>query len=61
MSTLTIAGVFHIYWALGGTVGLDKVIPTKNAKALLSSGKSLTAAVGFLIFCFSLLAYLLNF
>ena len=61
MSTLTIAGVFHIYWVLGGTVGLDKVIPTKNAKALLSPGKSLTAAVGFLVLCFALLAYLLNF
>jgi len=61
ITTLTIAGVFHIYWALGGTVGLDKVIPTKDAKALLSPGKLLTAAVGLLILCFAFLAYLLNF
>ncbi|SFV57735.1 hypothetical protein MNB_SM-4-1116 [hydrothermal vent metagenome] len=50
-----------MYWALGGTVGLDKVIPTKDAKALLSPGKFLTASVGLLILCFAFLAYLLNF
>lgn len=28
-----ILGGFHIYWVLGGTFGVDKVIPTKDSTA----------------------------
>ncbi|WP_431167713.1 DUF3995 domain-containing protein [Tenacibaculum halocynthiae] len=28
--TFTLLGSFHIYWLLGGTWGVKKVIPTKN-------------------------------
>jgi len=59
--TLIIAGVFHFYWAFGGTLGLDRVIPTKDGKALLNPGKILTIIVGFIIISFAWVAYVLNF
>lgn len=59
--TLIIAGLFHFYWAFGGDIGIDKVIPTKDGKALLNPGKLLTLIVGLVLFGFALIAYLLNF
>jgi len=61
ITTLFIAGVFHFYWAFGGTLGLDRAIPTKDGKALLSPGKLLTIIVGFIILNFAWVAYVLNF
>ncbi len=40
ITTLVIAGIFHFYWALGGKIGLDRAIPTKDGKALLNPKKS---------------------
>ena len=59
--TLVIAGVFHFYWTFGGTLGLDRAIPTKDGKALLNPGKILTIIVGFIILGFAWVAYILNF
>ena len=59
--TLIIAGLFHFYWALGGTLGLDRAIPTRNGKALLNPGKILTIIVGFIILSFACVAYVLSF
>lgn len=59
--TLTIAGLFHFYWAFGGTLGLDRAIPTKDGIALLNPGKILTIIVGFIILSFAWIAYVLNF
>ena len=61
ITTLVIAGVFHFYWAFGGTLGLNRAIPTKDGKALLNPGKLLTMIVGFIILCFAWVAYILNF
>ena len=61
ITTLVIAGVFHFYWAFGGTLGLDRAIPTKDGKALLNPGKILTIIVGFIILSFAWVAYVLNF
>jgi len=61
ITTLAIAGVFHFYWAFGGTLGLDRAIPTKDGKALLNPGKLLTIIVGFIILSFAWVAYVLNF
>ncbi|MBL1244708.1 MAG: DUF3995 domain-containing protein [Sulfurimonas sp.] len=61
ITTLFIAGVFHFYWAFGGTLGLDRAIPTKDGKALLNPGKLLTIIVGFIILNFAWVAYVLNF
>ncbi|MDQ7047990.1 MAG: DUF3995 domain-containing protein [Sulfurovum sp.] len=60
ITTLAIAGLFHFYWAFGGKVGLDRVIPTKEGKALLNPGKFLTIIVGFIILGFAGIAYILN-
>jgi len=59
--TLVTAGIFHFYWAFGGTFGLDKVIPTKDGKSLLNPVKFLTLIVGFMLLSFAWIAYLLNF
>lgn len=59
--TLVITGIFHFYWALGGEVGLDRAIPTKDGKALLNPGKFLTITVGFILLGFAGIAYVLNF
>jgi len=59
--TLVIAGLFHFYWAFGGTIGLDRAIPTINGKTLINPGKLLTVIVGFIILIFSLVAYTLSF
>ncbi len=61
ITTLVIAGIFHFYWALGGKIGLDRAIPTKDGKALLNPGKLLTIIVGFIILSFAWIAYVLNF
>jgi len=58
--TLIIAGLFHFYWAFGGKVGLDRVIPTKDGKALFNPGKFLTIIVGFILLGFAWIAYTLN-
>ncbi|MBL1244119.1 MAG: DUF3995 domain-containing protein [Sulfurimonas sp.] len=57
ITTLFIAGVFHFYWAFGGTLGLDRAIPTKDGKALLNPGKLLTIIVGFIILYHHLLTH----
>jgi len=59
--TLVISGLFHFYWAFGGEIGLDRVIPIKDGKALLNPGKILTIIVGLIIFGFAWIAYLLYF
>lgn len=59
--TLVIAALFHFYWAFGGTVGANKVIPTVDGKAMLNPSRYLTAFVGLVLLGFAWIAYLLNF
>ena len=58
---LIIMGVFHFYWVLGGKVGLDKALPTKDGKLLLNPNKILTAIVGIGLIGFAYIAYVLQF
>jgi len=58
---LIIMGLFHFYWALGGKIGLDKALPTKDGKLLLNPGKILTALVGIALLGFAYIAYILQF
>jgi len=53
--------LFHIYWALGGKVGLDKALPTKDGVQLLNPSKALTFLVGVVLFGFASVAYSLYF
>lgn len=58
---LIMMGLFHFYWALGGTVGLDKALPTKEGKRLINPGSGLTFFVGTVLVGFSFVAYSLYF
>jgi hypothetical protein len=58
---LIIMGVFHFYWSFGGLLGLDKALPTKDAKLLLNPSKSLTFLVGLVLIVFAFIAYSLQF
>ena len=61
VTLLIIMALFHFYWAFGGKVGLDKVLPTKDGKRLINPGKVLTFVVGIVLLGFSLVAYVLYF
>ncbi len=61
ITLLIIMGLFHFYWAFGGKIGLDKVLPTKDGKRLLNPGKPVTFLVGLVLFGFSYIAYALQF
>ncbi|HEO99278.1 MAG TPA: DUF3995 domain-containing protein [Epsilonproteobacteria bacterium] len=59
--TLILIGLFHIYWAFGGKIGLDKALPTKDGKLLLNPSKTLTFLVGIVLMSFAYVAYALQF
>lgn len=61
MILLIIMGLFHLYWAFGGKVGLDKALPTKDGVRLINPGSVLTFFVGTVLFGFSFVAYSLYF
>jgi hypothetical protein len=58
---LIMIGVFHFYWSFGGLIGLDKALPTKDGKLLLSPSKPLTFFVGIVLIIFAYIAYSLQF
>lgn len=47
MLFLTLLGILHFYWAAGGKLGRDNVIPTSNGSPVLHPGPIATAIVGF--------------
>jgi hypothetical protein len=53
--------LFHIYWAFGGKVLLDKALPTKDGVQLLNPSKALTFLVGVVLLGFASVSYLLYF
>lgn len=58
---LSLIGLLHFYWALGGEVGMDITIPTKDGKSLINPGKIATVVVGVALFGFAFIAYILYF
>ncbi len=58
---LIIMGLFHFYWAFGGDIALNKVLPTKDKKPLINPSKTLTFFVGIILITFSYIAYSLQF
>ncbi len=58
---LIIMGLFHFYWAFGGGIALNKVLPTKDKKLLINPSKTLTFFVGIILITFSYIAYSLQF
>lgn len=59
--TLLIMGLFHLYWVVGGKIGLDKALPTKDGKLLLNPGKISTTIVGISLIGFGYIVYVLQF
>ncbi len=58
---LTAIGLMHFYWASGGTAGLERAIPTHNAKPLIRPGRLLTLFVGIVLIGFAALTCVLRF
>jgi len=58
---LSLIGLLHFYWALGGVIGMTIAIPTEDGKPLINPGKVVTVIVGVALFGFALIAYLLYF
>ena len=58
---LLLMAVAHFYWAMGGNLGLDSAIPTKDGKKVINPGKVLTYIVGFIILGFAYLLFKLKF
>jgi len=55
---LSILGLVHVYWALGGVWGTDKALPTDNkGNKLLNPPQPLSALVGLVMFGFAYIAY----
>lgn len=61
VSILILMGLSHFYWAVGGKIGLDKTLPTKDGKLLLNPNKLSTVIVGISLFGFAYIAYVLQF
>ena len=58
---LSLIGLLHFYWALGGEVGMDIAIPTKDGNRLINPGKIATVIVGIALFGFAIIACILYF
>ncbi|HIP27935.1 MAG TPA: DUF3995 domain-containing protein [Sulfurovum sp.] len=58
---LSILGLVHVYWGLGGVQGLDVALPTnEKEELLLNPGKILTFLVAIVLLGFAYIAYMLQ-
>lgn len=58
---LSLIGLLHFYWALGGVIGMDIAVPTENGARLINPGKIATVIVGIALFSFAFVVYMLYF
>jgi len=58
---LSLIGLLHFYWAMGGEAGMDIAVPTKDGNRLINPGKIATVIVGIALFGFAYIAYILYF
>jgi hypothetical protein len=58
---LSLIGLLHFYWALGGKFAAKQAIPTENGKPLINPGKIAAVMVGLVLFGFAIVAYMLCF
>jgi hypothetical protein len=56
--TLALLSLLHVYWALGGRVGMGASVPEVNGRKTLNPGPAITFAVAFALAVASLLALL---
>ncbi|MFZ3052212.1 MAG: DUF3995 domain-containing protein [Sulfuricurvum sp.] len=58
---LSLIGLLHFYWAMGGVIGMDIAVPTENGQRLINPGKVAAVMVGIALFGFAFVAYMLYF
>lgn len=58
---LSLLSLIHLYWAVGGTHGLGKAIPSRGGKPLFKPGRFLTLIVALLLAGFAWYAYGLQY
>ncbi len=58
---LVFLGLVHVYWALGGSVWIDKAIPRIDGQATITPGMVITLLVAIALFSFAGVIYLLQF
>ncbi len=58
---LSLIGLLHFYWAMGGVIGMDIAVPTENGARLINPGKIAAVIVGIALFGFAFVAYSLCF
>jgi hypothetical protein len=58
---LSLIGLLHFYWALGGVIGMDIAVPTENGQRLINPGKFAAVIVGIALLGFAFVAYVLYF
>jgi flagellar biosynthesis protein FliQ len=56
--TLALLSLLHLYWALGGRVGISAAVPELNGRKTLNPGSAITFTVAFGLAVASLLALL---
>lgn len=61
IAALSLIGLLHFYWGLGGAIGRDYALPTENGKVLINPGKIMTLMVGAVLIGFAVIAYRLHF
>ncbi len=60
-TAFTILAILHIYWALGGKLDIQKMIPVVNDKPVFVPGVLGTFVVAFVLICFAAIALILGF
>ena len=58
---LIIISLIHFYWAVGGKVSIDKVIPIKDGKPMFKPSGFMTFLIGIIFIGFAFVAYMLAF
>jgi hypothetical protein len=61
VTTLSLIGLLHFYWAMGGMIGMNISLPTEDGVRLMNPGKIATVIVGVALFGFAFIAYMLYF
>jgi len=60
-SILFTLSALHVYWALGGTLGVNCAVPTMNGKPIFLPGRLITLAVAFGLSFMGVIVILLHY
>ncbi len=54
-------GLLHVYWAFGGKIGVNKVIPVIDGKPTMTPGVTITLIVAIVLFGCGAVVFMLGF